>query len=162
MLPVHLPNIIGVDQFKSFLDSLEQLVNISNEIYIVLGDLNAPNFVMNNQCNFKTSTIYNFIDLISFRQFNGVKNDLNRLLDLILSNLSCEVIRKKCLILAEDNHHHALLLEVPDTIVKELRFKLNLKTKSCRFKSANFVELHIEPYKRDWTFLLDSEDVNIK
>lgn len=79
---------------------------------VIVGDFNTPNFVNYELYDRKSFSINNFINFFSFNQLNHVLNVSDRLLDLLLSNIKCEVLHDNAPLLHEDVYHPALLINL--------------------------------------------------
>lgn len=102
------------------MNSLNNLFNkFSDDIILLCGDFNLPiiqwnlnnnlNLVRNN-INAKSSIVIDEICSCELSQFNSIKNDNNRLLDLIFFNdlLISKIIACNASLVPEDPHHKAI------------------------------------------------------
>lgn len=97
-----------------------------------------------------------FLNLI---QFNNILNSNQRTLDLVLSNLPCNVTRD-LLSFSPDNQHPALCIDFPtlDSKVKEVSAKSD--TKRFNFRRADFPKLYNLLADSDWSKLDDCSSVD--
>nr|CAI5869951.1 unnamed protein product [Callosobruchus analis] len=99
----------------------------------------------------------NFLDL---RQYNGVLNVSHRLLDLVISNVECNVVRDKSPTVKEDDHHAALLI-FPKLFYKaQPSFAKGSDSRCYNFRKANFLELYQAIYLTDWSYLSQFSSVD--
>ncbi|KAK5639407.1 hypothetical protein RI129_011899 [Pyrocoelia pectoralis] len=105
--------------------------------------------------------MYDFINLFDLRQSNTVLNCSDRLLDLIVSNLTCVVRHHDLPMVTEHGYHPALDLSL-DCVNKTLsKFNTNKVNKRYNFNRANYIELYSALADIDWSFLKNHDDVNV-
>nr|CAI5869568.1 unnamed protein product [Callosobruchus analis] len=85
---------------------------------------------------------------VSLTQVNTILNTTGRMLDLVITDIECEVSRDLLPLVKEDAHHPSLSL-----LLSEVNTAYN-------FKRANFVGLYNALTYIDWSFLNASKDVN--
>lgn len=86
---IYIPPFISHHEFEVFCETLE--VFLLDKPTIIIGDFNIPLYLNGPDSCPKCSTFYCFCSSLNFTQHNSVKNCDNRLLDLIISNVSCDV-----------------------------------------------------------------------
>lgn len=91
---------------------------------------------------------------------NLVRNDLDRTLDLVLSDIDqSKVIIERCLnpLVNEDGHHPALVVDIDVEPFKYLRER---KPAKPNFYRADYKELDRKLSSVEWLIELDGMDVN--
>lgn len=158
---IYLPPSLTIEIFQFFFESLEQLEVLANKHLIILGDFNVRYFSdVNQQDDHKVEIVNNFLNFFSFQQFNNIENINKRLLDLIISNVPCEVTRDYVPFLQEDDHHPSLTITFKLSLSNKCKVARNRNNKSFNFKKANFPELYKAILFKDWKFLDEIVDVN--
>ena len=64
---------------------------------IILGDFNIPHYIKNDVKDSKTSVMSNFLTFFNLLQYNNTLNSSGRILDLVLSNVECEIFHNETL-----------------------------------------------------------------
>lgn len=91
---VYVPPTTNIDTFNKFFKAFEELDYLYNNKVVMLGDFNVPHFLENDKSYNKTSAIQNLLTFFNLQKFNNILNSSGRILDLVFSNLECEIIRE--------------------------------------------------------------------
>ncbi|XP_064076648.1 uncharacterized protein LOC113402523 [Vanessa tameamea] len=152
--------------FFEFLSDLT--LNNPFDKYIVVGDFNIGDIVWSHKSD-NTFAIQNpsennlivqlfaFICFSGWGQHNGIFNSNNRLLDLVLSNVSCSVERTTPLSLPEDAHHPSF------SVLTDI---MSIESNLCyaprivrRFQVADYNALNNELNNIDWLKQFETCDI---
>nr|CAI5823936.1 unnamed protein product [Callosobruchus analis] len=114
-----------------------------------MGDFNAPlhgsaQAVTDHKCNI----ISNCLNINKLIQYNEVKNPIGRLLDLVLSNITCSVLEDDVPLSKVDEYHPPLMLTVDCNIPHYDQFKVSKSSpKTFNFRRSTVVILLSKPVK---------------
>ncbi|XP_063900865.1 uncharacterized protein LOC135120487 [Zophobas morio] len=86
---------------------------------------------------------------------------LRRLLDMVISNMSCEVQKSDENLVAEDAHHPSLLVTVKSPIRRTSFIKGVIKFDSLNFRKVDIALLNDGISSIDWSSLYNCSDVNL-
>lgn len=161
VLLLYVPPSVPVETFVAFLESIEMTDLLHDKGLLVLGDFNIPDFIDSNLNDRKFTAINHFINFYSLQQLNNIRNKLNRLLDLVISNISCVVTPNLPPIVREDDYHPSLFIQIQNISENKKVFQPSLKRKAYNFKRADFFQLYQHMVGIDWSFLLQVGDVNL-
>lgn len=163
IIVIYIPPRTTTAEFESTMYALESLHQLLGNRILIVGDFNIPEYfdckdgtapntnrvqIMNNFCA--------FYDLL---QSNTKLNRNSRLLDLVFSNFPCDVSEPPDVLLGEDAHHPALLVQFDSGVSLGSR-EVPLQSKGYNFKKAHFLDLYGELCGVDWSFLYTYEDPN--
>lgn len=157
---VYIPPSLNTTTFKQFFEVLEHVELFWNKNVIFLGDFNVRNFKNREQGDFRIEPIYAFLNCFHFRQYNNVLNTDNKLLDLVIANIKCEITRDTTPFVPEDQYHPALSITADISFQKKNTFTPNTNNISFNFRKADFPGLYDAILSIDWTFLEDINNVN--
>lgn len=155
---VYIPPKSHNDDF----DSLQQLVNNSNthENFYIFGDYNlqdaawtsGPNGMICNGTSTKFQILNNFLSMVNAKQYNYLQNHVAGILDLLISNSDCTVLKLSGSLLPVDNYHPPFIATVP---LKTNCTSLNHRpvTKYNYFK-ADYKLINEDLDKVEWDTLL--------
>lgn len=140
-----------------------------DDSFIIIGDFNIPNaewlpvedashatLAGNFNIDF-VRELSNFISFNNFRQFNTIYNINNRVLDLVIANISCKVVSAEPLVF-EDKHHPAFCCEVSIRKQKSLSHSNSKPIKM--FKLADYNEINHALSNINWDECLSSQDIS--
>lgn len=103
---VYITPTIAFDAYNLFFNVLGSY----NFLHVViLGDFNTPNFGQNIIDKYAI-VLNNFNLFLNIKQRSDVVNHQGRLLDLVLSNLDCQILRSNLPLVVEDSYHPALTM----------------------------------------------------
>nr|CAI5870437.1 unnamed protein product [Callosobruchus analis] len=126
-----------------------------------MGDFNAPNFIHDGTSDRKVLALQSLLNVLDLQQYNGILNDTGRILDLVLSNLKCNVLRDLFPLVPEDAPYHpALGITVDKISVKACPFSTVCDTSMYNFRKAKYPQLYEALFIADWSFLDDITDAN--
>lgn len=156
---VYIPPSSSSSFFSSHFDEVERLrVLYPDDSFIILGDYNLPELkwdVEQQECSTPRSGL--FIDLISYHQLNQVRNELGRILDLVLLSrgLSGAVERCDSFFPCDENHRplsFSVHVEVSDDLEEDCVV--------FNFKKAPYSLINSVLRGLHWPSILHSDDVN--
>ncbi|XP_050515099.1 uncharacterized protein LOC126890284 [Diabrotica virgifera virgifera] len=154
---VYIPPQTPLAELELFLECLETVECLFNETVLVLGDFNIPEYTQGITTG-KSVAVQNVANFFNLSQYNHVVNHNERILDLVFSNIFCNVYQAIDYVVPMDNHHPPLIIDF--SIKKEFNeIKIDSK-QNFNFKRANFIELYNELYLSDWSFLSTDLDIN--
>lgn len=161
---IYIPPGLNINVYNQLFECLETLEHIcEGDIYFV-GDFNIPEYrdcCLSNIFTDLTLLLNSFCNFYELKQYNNIVNANNRLLDLVLSNKSCNVAKSKDILLSEDPHHPALSITIFfKDFVKNNAFPLN-NNETFNFRKANFLDLYNHLNLFDWSYLSRFQDSNL-
>lgn len=144
-------------ELNTFLDNTSEVACLLDDI-IVIGDFNmrfltwskaqnADCMVANNYNSELGYALHDFIAITGLNQKNSVLNSENRMLDLVLTNLSCKVSQSSCLISKLDPRHPPLSISLD---LKTYNFLDSVPRSDYNFYKANYLDIVSELKKVDW------------
>ena len=157
---IYIPPATSVETFESFFEVLENYIHCYKNHVIFVGDFNITEYATGDLIDKKTRIINNFVEFFDLAQLNYVLNSNNRLLDLVLSNLKCEVTYHSDPFVLEDSHHPALSIYFNVNVKNQNNFTSTSCIKKYNFKKANYPALYSELTDVDWSFLDNYTNVN--
>ncbi|KAK9674902.1 hypothetical protein QE152_g40776 [Popillia japonica] len=80
--------------------------------FMSFADFNIPTFSNSVALDARSGAVNDFMSFANVTQKNTFKNANNRLLDLILSNVECQLFREDDPLVGVDEHHPPLLIDV--------------------------------------------------
>lgn len=146
---------------EEFFDSLILIDILQHNNIIIIGDFNVPLFNSNSEDS-KSMILNNSFSFLNLRQLNTIKNNNDRLLDLLFSNINCKVCRNICPLVDEDYHHPALEFEF-NTKYRERNgyFNKNTSCKQYNFKKSNFYLLYDLMLTANWETVYQCESPDL-
>lgn len=156
---VYIPPHSTDNNLKAHLDRVSEIMfNNPDDIFIIVGDYNMPGIVwsIDNVLKYYQPQPYNsmseaLIDtfsLLDFKQFNGISNSHNKILDLFYSNAEKVTVNKSCVpFVTEDNFHPALDICIN---IPSLTFHTKVNFKTPLFKRANYDIINSQIGNLDW------------
>lgn len=163
---VYVSPSASCDIFENHLDKLKHItlnVNLNSKI-IVIGDYNLPNISWVNSNNSQLPLLLNYtdkaqcfldtFDICNFYQFNNVKNEYNKTLDLALSNFDVDLIsveKSGFVMVDEDKHHPTIQIHIKSSLsyIQERNFR------KFNFRKGNYEAIKSELRNIDWNILKD-------
>lgn len=149
---VYIPPDINSHTLELFLSLLEEFNTYNSEI-VILGDFNITNFNAIITNDSKNQLIHNFMNFTGMNQYNNIKNTYGRILDLILSDVNCDIYRDTSPIVNEDLYHPSLIVTLIARYERHSDFKLHPTNRVYNFRKANFPALYSSILDSDWSFL---------
>ncbi|KAF2886314.1 hypothetical protein ILUMI_19859 [Ignelater luminosus] len=113
LLVLYVPPAQKVNEYEELFKYVSSLYFLLDSNLLILGDLNIPElaYYQNNPASNSTILLQNyitFIDYMNLTQRNYVLNSMDRIMDVVLSNMNCEVERELNLLINEDSYHPTL------------------------------------------------------
>ena len=157
---LYIPPTISSNEFDLFIETFETLNCFSTDSkLLILGDFNVPLYNIDPN-NSKSRTVINFTNFINVCQTNSIVNHNGRLLDLILTNVSCNVSRDDSPLTKEDPHHPALTIDINLNNFISKEFLYNGSSRKHNFRRANFLLMYEMIQVTDWSYLESFTDIN--
>nr|CAH7749762.1 unnamed protein product [Callosobruchus chinensis] len=95
-----------------------------------------------------------------FKQYNGIRNNDDRILDLVVSNIECVVDRDYSPLVNEDNYHPSLLISLKINYTGKGNFEVNNQQVRYNFRRADFHSLYNDFLNINWDFLKNEVNSN--
>lgn len=130
---------------------------------IIVGDFNCYNLGSTAPTyDHRSFIIQMFLHTLGLNQYNQIYNCNNRLLDLVLTNINCEIAidRDMSPIVLEDPNHPALSISVFLKQQADLRAFMSNNNKRYNFKRADLIGLYSHVANTDWSFIENFTDVD--
>lgn len=165
---IYINHATNFERLNLYLKQLNEIVNIRepNSQFIIMGDFNLSCiewYFDNNRCialNHEgrlANELLNTLTLTDLKQMNYIKNQYNRILDLILTNIDSIKTEKTDGIVNEDPYHPALRFYLDTTNIK---FMKNKKSPKNIFFRANFAAINEEINNVNWQSTFSNGDIN--
>nr|CAH7751865.1 unnamed protein product [Callosobruchus chinensis] len=159
-LALYVPPQVSLYDFDLFFEALEQWSPIADEKVVMLGDFNAPRYNLNDVSDGKTRTLNNFLSYFNATQYNNVLNSHQRLLDLVISNVECQVESDENPLVLIDAYHPALKIQLKKFALIQNNLEPNKQQRVYNFKKCDFPILYRALTDTDWLFLRNSNNIN--
>lgn len=160
---IYVPPRTALIELERTMRALEDLHLLLGNRILVVGDFNIAEYwdcrdgtIPNTS---RMQIINNFCAFHNLIQFNTILNHNSRLLDLVLSSFPCVVIDPPDVLLNEDAHHPALLIELDSGISTGVG-ELPLRSSGYNFRKADFLGMYGEFFGANWDFLYSYDDPN--
>lgn len=164
----YIPPNSDIDQYTSHYEKISEVIlNCPNDKFLIAGDYNLRhiNWVATNDHYQPEHTSSNstseLMDTLQFCNltYNGIKNEDNRTLDLILSNINVDVYPSCAPVSRIDRQYHPPLeLKLAFRDMRRLNSKL---VNTYNFNKCNYEEIICKLSATRWSSLLNNVDVNI-
>lgn len=111
IISVYIPPSSDVRTYEECFSYIESFALYSDQITILVGDFNIPQFC-NNNCNSNVVQLtFEFMSYMQLIQYNTIRNVSDVVLDLVLSSIECTVTKSINPLVSEDVHHPALQIK---------------------------------------------------
>lgn len=159
-------------EYEQFFDNVMEIANnIDDKTFLTLiGDANCPNIVWQdtgNGCMSHVSyegriseSIIHSLDCLDMKQFNGILNHNNHILDLVMSNFPSHdltVTRCEDPLCKQDLHHPTLLIELK---VRPIRIIESRKIDRFNYRVANYDDINAAIIGVNWNETISGNNVN--
>lgn len=136
---VYLPSYLANDVFIEFLDNCERILQSSSASEnLIIGDFNIPgidwsHYSVVSISNARHSALQDFLNRTNLSQRNFIKNNNDRILDLVLcqANIYCKITEPQTLS-QRDSHHPPLELSIKTDKTVTLKEKDEIKYRFCK------------------------------
>ena len=156
---------VSAGDVELFFELLSSLCSLLGNNIIILGDFNIPSYsayLVNSQLkDSKTNSLLYFLNLTNYHQYNYITNNYDRLLDLVLSDKQCVIVKASDVLLNEDAHHPSLEIETNCLKLCHGKYLYNGNFKTYNFRKADFYQLYSLLLNTDWSFITSCTDVDI-
>ena len=143
LVNIYIPPDVDNNELDNFLSNLS--FYLSGKLLIIMGDFNSRISNLNIPATDPRSVaIQSFIFTLNLNQYNTVCNSNKRMLDLVFTNIDCDVIVEHDLlpVVREDEHHPALFITLHLKSTRKLpEFPHNIN-KRYNFKKADLCKLY--------------------
>lgn len=157
---VYIPPGLNQDYYNKLFDVLQGLDYLNGHNVYFVGDFNIPEYNQNNVSTGTLISLKSFCSYFEFEQYNNVTNSKNRILDLVFSDKYCAVIKSCDVLLAEDEHHPSLDIEISVDKPNDDRSFAKCAKRKFNFRKADFNNLYRAINFKNWDFLNTYTDVN--
>lgn len=164
---LYIPPTTSTSDYELLFDYILSMDIVFTRDIIVVGDFNISNYAasLSEGCSSRlVNMLSNFSLLLNLTQYNTVQNQSGRILDMIISNVYCEVVHSEEPFLPEDVHHPALDIYVSSTAVNNGPFSNNCRMNSIptwNFRRANLIDLYLDFASLEWSSLYSTCDPNV-
>ena len=147
----------------------DEVLSYPDDYFLVLGDFNIPNAEWTTACqgdltltgDFSSDIVNelaNFLSFNNFRQYNKFKNVNSRILDLLITNITCKVGLVSNPVVKEDMHHPAF-----EFIVETLRAKSSGgQSHSIKlYREADYEAINECLSRVDWESQLNGDSIDV-
>lgn len=158
---LYVPPQVSCTELELFFDCLSLLEVLHGKNVLIFGDFNVPSFTNNVISDKKSFILRNFLAMSSLVQRNVVRNVNDRLLDLVMSNFECNVLRNYTPLVMEDEYHPSLSIDFTSSYVHVPDFQINRDPpKEYNFRKANFHLMYEMILGADWSYVYGSASVD--
>lgn len=157
---IYVPPAASSENYNNILEYLESLTFLHNKFSIILGDFNMPEYVLNRGNDVIVQMFNSFCSIFDYQQHNNVLNCNSRLLDLVISNVTCNVTQEFDSIFPTDAHHPSLLISVDVHVIISRKTSDSNNVVTYDFKRADYLKLYDRIYNYDWDQLENFTNVN--
>lgn len=165
---VYLPSPASPTVLESLLEDLNVTIcDLRDDNVIVLGDFNLPNLLWAPvnafghytpaslqyvNCNLGCELV-DFMSLNNLTQFNLISNNKDKILDLVLSNMSkIKVLHEDFPLTKIDHYHPPLMIDIDCQPTKFIKTKLYSKP---NFNKGNYADIECRINAIEWNTVLD-------
>lgn len=127
---------------------------------LIVGDFNVPSFCETDNCDGKKKVLANFLEFANLSQYSNVKNLNLRTLDLVCSNVYCEVLPDVHSVVTVDSHHPPITVTLADVLKEHINLLPNFNYKPYNFRKANYLLLYEQLLYTNWDFLASYTDAD--
>lgn len=162
---VYIPPRTHEHVYASHLDMLQNILNDPcTESFYLGGDYNLPDIewlhsdgrMLAHSTNSINRCLFNFMSATNATQYNAVKNNLGRILDLFLSNVESQ-IQSGMELLPPDPHHPPFSVFTSlETLFTPMK---RHNSKRYNYHKANYDLINCELKKIDWEVVLGPQSV---
>lgn len=166
VLVLYMQSGACVGDYERLFECLERLGDLYGDRVLIMGDFNIgsyADFVDGVACgDSRCELLAGFLNFLDLKQLNTVRNSRNRMLDLILTNITdCSCCREDDPLVPEDGHHPTLHIDISMKGGLRTDVAFSRTTKKYNFRKANLPGLYAALLTIDWGFLSDCTDVDV-
>ena len=160
LLTTYIPPSISCDNYVHFMEFLCTLdCFLNNAVCALVGDFNSPFFTANG-VDRKAASLRNFTDFTNLNQYNGIANKDGRHLDLVFSNILCDVTADSLPLVGVDLYHPPLDIQFTITNVRQKVFRANSNGFHFNFRKADYVNLYQHLCTINWGEFMTSDNID--
>lgn len=157
---LYIPPNFSFENYQYFLSLFQSESWIADQNVLLLGDFNVP-FYNSEPTDSKALMLKNFEEFCNLTQYNSIINVNNRLLDLVLANVNCNVERCDSPLVPEDVQHPTLHIIVECGFTAIHRFPDNQSDSlAFNFRKANYPLMYDLLCKVDWTSIYETDNID--
>jgi len=161
---VYVPPHASVADITSLSETMNRVFDLNpNDDILIVGDFNFPyikwensgkHFIPTNYSSSRESAFIDFYSEANLFQFSGVKNSLDRQLDLVFATAENSVTVNVCdePLVPENHHHKSLLINYSSLALPSAPVAPRLKR---NFAAANYDRINEEIASVGWRQILD-------
>nr|CAI5826565.1 unnamed protein product [Callosobruchus analis] len=155
VIVIYIPPDSSNSLYEKLFESIcfVNLLNVDGTI--ILGDFNIPSyttFLQQNIPSTQSSLLINFLITVNLNQYNSILNSDNRLLNLVSSDIPCNVSKSHAMLVEEDIRHPSLNICTYFDFNHKNNFYDN-RAGSLNFRNANLPLLYEQLLLTDWSHL---------
>ncbi|CAH0558572.1 unnamed protein product [Brassicogethes aeneus] len=156
---IYIPPNISTNDFEQFFELLCLCDWLYNKNVLIFGDFNVNSYNSENDSDSKKLCLINFKNFLELNQVNIILNNHNAMLDLIFTNIKCEVKRSDYPFVKIDLFHPPLEIDIEAKVSKYKNFDIS-DNRRYNFQKANYINLYNKLSIIDWSFLNNSADID--
>lgn len=156
---VYVPKTPSTSELNTILGFFEEICLLYEHVF-VCGDFNIPTYVKMSNSDPLYTLISDFANFTGLKQYNHIKNADDRILDLVMTSISCDVTREFDPLVREDPRHPPLSVLVRFDSVGYSNFPTTCDRPRYNFRKANLVALYDHMRQLNWNFLLNVTNVD--
>lgn len=157
----------SADDYMNFYSIFSNDVDMMSKPVLILGDFNLSNINWSEESEFQSlneKNLFNFLCLCNMKQFNHCLNYQGRILDLVISNLTSEVLfvtraDKEEILVREDVYHPSLIL-CYKSLGKIKSRMVSSGAENYNFRKGYFQLFYELMRDSDWNYLNAIDDIN--
>ncbi|XP_063932848.1 uncharacterized protein LOC135144722 [Zophobas morio] len=159
---IYIPPSLPLEYYHQIFDAFVMLDSAYNSNVVIIGDFNIPEFFasVDGLISGKSLALSSLMDTLNVKQYNNILNKNNRLLDLVLTNTSCSVLKSDDPLVEEDPVHPSLIVSILVKTSSDNFLHAITNETSYNFRKANYVALYHDILNIDWSFLRNCCDAN--
>lgn len=166
---VYIPSPATSEDLDSVFEFFVSQKYIYDKNVLILGDFNVKEYAsyleqnaIDSQNSVLISSLLNILEILDLKQHNLIKNENNRLLDLVLyKSEHCKVERAIDPLLREVPHHPALAISLKTDKKSNCDKKLpQIAEWTYNFRKADFPQLYSKMLHSDWSFLQHFDNID--
>mgnify|MGYP005983473333 CR=1 FL=1 len=162
LVVIYIPPSLPLEYYHQIFDAFVMLDSAYNSNVVIIGDFNIPEFFasVDGLISGKSLGLSSLMDTLNVKQYNNILNKNNRLLDLVLTNTSCSVLKSDDPLVEEDPVHPSLIVSILVKTSSDNFLHAITNETSYNFRKANYVALYHDILNIDWSFLRNCCDAN--
>lgn len=165
---IYINHNSNFDKLNEYFDHLYDIINIKepDSHFIIVGDFNLSCIewlYTTDKCialsyeGRMANELINTLVLTDLKQINPIKNNYNRILDLVLTNMNNMTVTRSNGIVQEDPYHPAIIFKLDS---KQIKFMKCKKSHKYNFFKADFASINTSLSKINWEWQFRNLNIN--